>query len=61
MLHLYSISTPPGEESAALCPDHNNKVAQDDGSLRPVGRDYQLTQPAQQQQLLMGLRWLFKF
>lgn len=57
MLHLYSIST-TGEESVLLCPNHNNKVSLNDGSLRAEGQDYQLTQLSQQLQLLENLRLL---
>lgn len=57
MLHLYSIST-TGEESVVLCPNHNNKVSLNDGSLRAEGQDYQLTQLSQQLQLLENLRLL---
>lgn len=38
MLHLYSIST-TGEESAVLCPNHNNKVSLNDERLRAEGHD----------------------
>ncbi len=60
MLHLYSIST-TGEESAVLCPNHNNKVSLNDGSLRAEGQDYQLTQLSQQLQLLENLRLLLTY
>lgn len=55
MLHLYSIST-TGEESVVLCPNHNNKVSLNDGSLRAEGQNYQLTQLSQP--LLESLRLL---
>lgn len=57
MLHLYSIST-TGEESVVLCPNHNNKVSLNDGSLRAEGQDYQLTQLGQQLDLLENMRLL---
>ena len=37
MLHLYSISS-MGEESVVLCPNHNNRVSLNDGSLRARGQ-----------------------
>lgn len=57
MLHLYRIST-TGEESVVLCPNHNNKVSLNDGSLRAEVQDYQLTQLSQNLQLLENLRFL---
>lgn len=59
MLHLYSIST-TGEESVVLCPNHNNKVSLNDGSLRASGQDYQFIQLSQQLQLLENLRFAFR-
>lgn len=47
MLHLYSISS-MGEGSVVLCPNHNNRVSLNDGSLRAEGQDYKLTQLSQQ-------------
>lgn len=57
MLHLYSVSA-AGEEFIVLCPNHNNKVSLNDGSLRAEGQSYQLTQLSQQMQLLESCRLL---